>query len=305
MLARSQNRAAVAGSVFDNCCSQAQLVRVNFQFSCSRRVLQPTNRVRSSCSQQMRLSKTSRDTFASPKVKRAAKSCMTPRLNIPRTLARPTSSDIELEALKKDFAELSGVPDGFVREMVPSMAQSMVAGIERTRIIPTNNTVNPTELRVVFYDSESESVMAPTHILDLSSSSKASSSRQAFLIHQLPFAANCSKFPSMPASSAATPAGNKTSTATLPVVRASVPSPETFSLFQMYLYTKDASALRAALLPIDWSSSMEKVVNRAVVIKGLWSNACVLGTLDNEEMWDVIDECWSVVCGVIEKTTSR
>ena len=44
----------------------------------------------------------------------------------------------------------------------------------------------------------------------------------------------------------ATPAGNCSSTATLPAVRASIPSIEAFPLFQLYLYVKDPEALRAA-----------------------------------------------------------
>lgn len=109
MLARSNNRAAASGSCFD-----LQLVRVCIQFA----------KLRSSCSQQSRLPKASRDTLPSPKAKRAVKSTMANGvLTLPRSLERPAAKTTDSEGLRKDFAELNGVPNSFVREMVGEMAE--------------------------------------------------------------------------------------------------------------------------------------------------------------------------------------
>lgn len=178
----------------------------------------------------------------------------------------------------------------------------MLAGVETTRIVRGSSSEQlPSELPVTFNDNFNNGTptVAPTHILALST---GESNYTLFLIHQLPFAANCSAFPALPPSSTATPAGNCSATATLPVVRASIPSIEAFPLFQLYLYVKDPEALRAAFLPPGWAYSMDSIVQRAVLIKGFWSNASALRTLD-DEMYDVVEECWAEVLRMLERAT--
>jgi len=181
----------------------------------------------------------------------------------------------------------------------------MLAGVETTRIIRGSPSEQlPSELPVAFNDNFNNGTptVAPTHILALSTGDKDKSNYTLFLIHQLPFAANCSAFPALPLSSTATPTGNRSSTATLPVVRASIPSIEAFPLFQLYLYVKDPHALRTAFLPPGWAHSIDSIVQRAVLIKGFWSNASALRMLD-DEMYDVVEECWAEVLRMLERAT--
>ena len=177
----------------------------------------------------------------------------------------------------------------------------MLAGVETTRIIRGNMSELPTELPVVFNDSVSMTTVAPTHILALSTPTQPDRST-LFLIHQLPFAANCSSFPALPMSSTATPDGNQSTTATLPVIRASLPSIDAFPLFQMYLYVKDPEALRVTFLPQGWAHSIDSIMHSAVLIKGFWSNACAFGTLD-DEVFKVVDECWAEVLDMLDRAT--
>jgi len=180
----------------------------------------------------------------------------------------------------------------------------MLAGVESTRIIRRNTSELPNELTVVFNDNAAIPTVTPTHVLALSTPTQSDKSNYTlFLIHQLPFAANCSSFPLLPTSSTATPAGSRSSSATLPVVRASLPSIDAFPLFQMYLYMKDPEALRATFLPKGWECSVDSIIQRAVLIKGFWSNACALGAFD-DELYDVIEDCWAEVLHMLERTTN-
>lgn len=175
----------------------------------------------------------------------------------------------------------------------------MISGIKNTQIIMDNISGLPSELPVVFNDSPTTSV-APTHILALST--PTCTKTNLILIHQLPFAVNCSSFPTLPKSSTATPVGNRSTTATLPVIRLSPPSVEAFHLFQMYLYVKDPEALRTAFLPTGWTDSIDSIIQRAILIKGFWSNAFYFGTLD-DHMFEIIDECWADVLRTLNRAT--
>lgn len=180
----------------------------------------------------------------------------------------------------------------------------MLAGVESTRIIRGNTSELPNELSVVFDDNATIPTVAPTHVLALSTPTQSDRSNYTlFLIHQLPFAANCSSFPVLPSSSTATPAGNQSSSATLPVVRASLPSIDAFPLFQMYLYVKDLEALRATFLPRGWDKSIDTIIQRAILIKGFWSNACAFGAFE-DELYAVIEDCWAEVLRILERTTN-
>jgi hypothetical protein len=283
-----------------------------------------------SCRAQ-RLCKTSRDPLASVKAKRVVKlssmtsqqrvtTCNGNTISLPRFLHRPPPKPIQVEALLNACPELDDVSDGFVRTHLTSMAPkyvsplsvfnrnahcsflySMLAGVESTRIIRGNTSELPSQLPVLFDDSVTMPTVAPTHILALSTPTQPDRST-LFLIHQLPFAANCSAFPALPRSSTESPAGNRSTTATLPVIRASLPSIDAFPLFQIYLYVKDPEALRVTFLPSGWAHSMDSIMHSAVLIKGFWSNAYSFGTLD-DAVFDVVDECWAEVLRMLDRAT--
>lgn len=182
---------------------------------------------------------------------------------------------------------------------------SMIAGLESTTIPRENISLLSGELPVNFDDNARVVPIAPTHILALSSDEHPKIS--LFLIHQLPFAANCTAFPALPRSSTATRAGNRSTSATLPVVRMSLPKNhslaiEAFPLFQLYLYVKDPVALRAAFLPPGWMDSEDEIKKSVVRIKGFSSIANFWGMLD-DVMYDVIDECWEEVHRVLDRVT--
>lgn len=183
----------------------------------------------------------------------------------------------------------------------------MLEGLRVTAIETHNISELPTELPVGFSNNPTVvPPVTPTHILALSTSTQPESFH-LFPIHQLPFAINCSNFPALPSSPSATVAGNRSSTATLPVIRLTVDDRDalairSFPLFQIYVYVKDPSALRATFLPPDWTNSMEDIIKAVSRIKGFWSIAHALNMLD-DEMFGVVEECWAEALRVLDRVT--
>ena len=102
----------------------------------------------------------------------------------------------------------------------------------------------------------------------------------------------------------------------LPVVPMCLPSPETFSVLQSYLYTKRFDVLFSSLLPTpppfdNPNMPMPEMISRlarhlsatcgnlqlarhAMIINGLWRNVCALGVQD-DRLWGAIEVAWEAV----------
>ncbi|KDR73669.1 hypothetical protein GALMADRAFT_100505 [Galerina marginata CBS 339.88] len=226
------------------------------------------------------------------------------RISLPTALQRPTLQEVKAQAIYDLCPELKDVAPDYVRLTLSSLAPQMLAGIHGTQMVAPTSQL-PHELEVVVSDSLRLASVTPTHILALSSSRSGVSSKkyQLFPIHQLVFAANCSTMPALPSSFAATPAGNSSRTATLPVVSYSIPSPETFGLLSEYLYTKNADVLRSRILPVNWALDIETILRKAFMIRGLWANACAFGVVD-PSLYDVLEDCWAAVLRSLHQATS-
>ena len=269
--------------------------------------------------------------FASPKAKQALKVKLSmasqpqTRITLPSTLPRPTPKSIDIRALRESCPEVKDVAPSYLRQQLSMMAPqcvqrspfqclnillivlySMLAGLESTHILSPPSSQLPQGLQVIFGDAVSIPNVAPTHFLALTSSHQRTASGKPkytlFPVHQLPFAAHCSSFPSLPKSSTATPAGNRSPTASLPVVPLSIPSVETFTLFQSYVYVKDSEALRTAFLPSGWALSANTIMQRAMAVKGFHANAVAFGMVDGA-MYDVIEDCWAEVLRALQQVS--
>jgi hypothetical protein len=127
--------------------------------------------------------------------------------------------------------------------------------------------------------------VAPTHILALSTPTQPDKST-LFLIHQLPFAANCSSFPDSPEFLNRDPSRQSVNDrysschSRVPSIDRRVPPLPNVPL------RKGSRGLRVTFLPQGWADSIDSIMHSAVLIKGFWSNACAFGTLD-DEVFDV------------------
>ncbi|KAJ3516651.1 hypothetical protein NLJ89_g991 [Agrocybe chaxingu] len=216
-------------------------------------------------------------------------------ITLPTSLSRPALQEVNPEAIYTCDARLQGAQPNFIREKLAQLGPSMINGIRSTRIMDHSRTQLPKELEVVFTDTVSLPVVSPTHILAVrptTSSKKGPTPVKLFLIHELIFAANCSAFLKPPKSQTATPEGNTSQTARLPVISISIPSISTFEIFQAHLYLKSTEALRAALLPSGWSSDVMSMLRTAEIIHGLWLNARAFQVCD-EPLFETLNACWS------------
>lgn len=190
----------------------------------------------------------------------------------------------------------------------------MLGAVASVRAQPPAGAL-PKELEIVVNDMIAAA--CPTHMLAVYSKSAAQTCRVTlFPTHDLVLAAHCSNvsFPHCK------PDVTKP-TVRLPVVPICLPSPETFSILQSYLYTKRTDALLASLLPtppaslsdpaiplsemitqltqhLASSSSLPSLASHSMIINGVWRNACALAVRD-DKLWDAIDVSWQVVVGAM------
>ena len=192
----------------------------------------------------------------------------------------------------------------------------MLAAVANVHAHPPTSTL-PRELEIVINDMVA--AHCPTHMLAIYSISSVTQKRKVTLFptHHLVLATHCNNLPAFPASSP----DATNSTVRVPVVPLCLPSPETFSILQSYLYTKRTDALLATLLPAPPSSLSEPGVplpdmisrlvhhlaatgdapalaRHAAIINGVWKNACALGVHD-DKLWSAIKVAWEAVVGAI------
>jgi hypothetical protein len=192
----------------------------------------------------------------------------------------------------------------------------MLAAVANVHAQPPVSTL-PCELEIVVNDIVA--THCPTHMLAIYANNNASQKRKVTLFptHQLVLAAHCNYLPPFPAShpDATNP------TVQVPVVPLCLPSPETFSILQSYLYTKRVDALLAMLLPappstlsdtnvplpdmikrlthhLAASGNMPLLARHAMIINGVWRNACALGVHD-DKLWNSIEVAWEAVVGAM------
>jgi len=243
-------------------------------------------------------------------------------LRLPRTLIRPQLSDIDRKHLETSYPELAHIPMEYIRKGLMVTGIDMLAAVTGVHAQPPANTL-PHELEIVVNDMVS--AHPPTHVLAIYSNNSATRKCKVTLFpaHELVLAAHCSHLPSFPISHPDT----TKSAVQVPVVPLCLPSPETFSTLQLYLYTKRVDVLFATLLPAPPStlsetgvplpemikrlthhlaatSNMPSLARHAMVINGVWRNACALGVHD-DKLWSSIEFAWEAVVGAMSIGTPQ
>jgi len=177
-------------------------------------------------------------------------------VQLPRTLQRPSYSEVSRDQIAAVAPELVDVPAEYIRRSICAKTPQMLAGISALSkshlplTIPKSHLRHNTPLTVPIRSSPSQQPPSyPSHFLALSTSSKSqtSMSDQLPLIptHSLVLAAYCASLPRMPPSNSQ-PHGN---TVTIPVLPLSVPSPQAFPTLHQFLYTHNVPGLLSSLLP--------------------------------------------------------
>nr|GAT55417.1 predicted protein [Mycena chlorophos] len=217
------------------------------------------------------------------------------KLRLPLTLPRPVVEEVNLAP---SHPHLANVPPQYVRDNLPLSGMSAsLAALSVKHIVPTTHLPGTIHLEA----TEAVSAYPPTHILAVYDDALLRTGRRPVSlvpVHDIVFAAHCSRFPVLPTSAS-------TSTSSpIPVVPLRVPSLDTFSTLHAYLYTQDPSVLRTALktpCEAEAEGDLLRLAAHAQKIHGLWRNACVLGLVDTDgRAFEVIEEAWGQVVGAMK-----
>ncbi|CAL1709713.1 unnamed protein product [Somion occarium] len=203
-------------------------------------------------------------------------------LQLPRTLQRPTFSEVSRDFVVQLAPELQEVPFEYIRKHLAGQANEMLAALSLMSVpssLPKSRLASNLDVPLRPANPMPSSTAFPTHILAISSSKSSPSSpttptvasfaAQAvsagsatvplYPAHALVLAAHCTLLPPLPRSRPS----NRATSVTLPVVPLTVPSAETFPLLHAYLHTKRPDNLLAALLPSLAASFPSATSNRA------------------------------------------
>ncbi|KDQ12819.1 hypothetical protein BOTBODRAFT_189071 [Botryobasidium botryosum FD-172 SS1] len=218
--------------------------------------------------------------------------------------------------------DYQGAPMSYVLGKLHALSPQLTRGIMSvvTDAGGVSSTSIPRDMDLTVRDV---SATLPTHMLAVLN--EQSGKGYLYPFHALVLAAHCASLPLMPlAPRHPQPRlrSNKTHTITVPVVRLSLPHPESFRILHDYLYTKRCDILMSSLLPLPPSSlprldscvsgtlrklssalasahSTNALIERCRNIHGLWSNVCKLGIAD-DSLWRVMEVAWSVLIESID-----
>ncbi|KAJ6625114.1 hypothetical protein B0H10DRAFT_1783365 [Mycena sp. CBHHK59/15] len=260
-----------------------------------------------------------------------------PAVQLPRTLARPAFTDVSRDALVAASPDLANVPVEFIRHGLRAKAPQMLAGIAALApshlpsAIPKSHL--PSSLSIPLRAPTSSSTPSyPTHALAIGPAPQKGAQPPpdaplaVFPIHAVVLAAHCAALPRLPP-----PARASGSTAHLPVLPLSLPSPAAFSILHAFMYSHRLDAALGALLPLPSAflrdaashsaivqalasgaalhalsahlcaaagNSLSALMTHAAHVKELWQDMVALG-LHDPELWDALDLAWEVVLGAL------
>jgi len=194
---------------------------------------------------------------------------------------------------------------------------------------PTSNVL-PRELEAVVNDLSSD---LPTHMLAVYGRHVPAATKRRvtlFPIHSIILATHCANLPILPPSNVIRP-DTVGSTVSVPVVPLCIPAPDVFPQLSTFLYTKRIDHLLASLLPcpaphplyrgdptsesvltllhqfagkLATSYTVQTLLTHAMVVNGLWRNACALG-IDDEKLWCALDVAWEVLITALAVSTGK
>ncbi|KAJ7430166.1 hypothetical protein FB451DRAFT_966695, partial [Mycena latifolia] len=212
----------------------------------------------------------------------------------PRTLPRPTFTDISRDAIAAAAPELAAVPTQFIQHGLGARLPQLKAGIAALAPshlpsslprsgLPSTLTI---PLRAPLAGAPAPPSY-PTHVLAIAAAIKGTPPPDApsaiFPVHAIILAAHCAKIPRLPPHPQ--PRASPSAAVTLPVLPLTLPSPQAFCILHAFMYTRHLDAALASLLPMppafleSLSSSGSDAPTPAVVIAAALNTPAVRYTL--------------------------
>ncbi|KAG6857505.1 hypothetical protein H0H87_002130 [Tephrocybe sp. NHM501043] len=257
-------------------------------------------------------------------------------VTLPKQLGRPDFLEVSREALMAVAPEFNDADAQYIRDALECFGVSSLKSLAcvRPESVPAKL---PSEIEVRLQPIDGFSPVNPTHMLAVfgpaqlpTTSPSPAQKRKVTLypVHSAYLAAHCARLP--PFASTDCAAENNTASGTpfkIPVRTLCLPSPATYPRLSSFLYTKNAEALIAGLMPTPPTSPLvscsttsdnselrknttafayqlastyttQVLLQHAILVHGLWQNTCALGIFD-EGLWEVIDTAWMVLLAAI------
>ncbi|KAJ6589058.1 hypothetical protein B0H19DRAFT_1216523 [Mycena capillaripes] len=250
---------------------------------------------------------------------------------LPRTLVRPSFTEVSREALLAASPDLGNVSVEFIRKNLLATAPQMLAGTSALSpshlpsVLPKSSL--PPYLTVPIRPSRDAHPSYPTHALAISNAcpSGPDDMHLIFPVHALVLAAHCPKLPRLPPR-----APRASASVHLPVLSLALPSAPAFSILHAFMYSKRLDAVLTALFPIPpqflcalthktvrsalqsgadlhylsahlcaaSASSVQALMTHTAHVKELWQDMVALG-IDDVALWDTVELAYEIVLGAL------
>ncbi|KAK7683793.1 hypothetical protein QCA50_013169 [Cerrena zonata] len=228
-------------------------------------------------------------------------------LQLPRSLQRPTFSEVSRDFIVQLAPELQDVPLEYIRKHLAGQSNEMLAALNLLTLpssLPRSHLTNTLDVAVRPANPMPSSNAFPTHVLAISSSRSSPSS---------PTTPTVASFAVQVAAGAA-PA--TLLAALLPVLASSFPSASSIrsSSSSGSVYVSQFTAERLSRLANNLAASAYQqagaqgalpiLMNYAKVVNAFWRNVCALGVFD-AELWGVMDLAWEIILGALTIVAQR
>ncbi|KAJ7119512.1 hypothetical protein C8R44DRAFT_176461 [Mycena epipterygia] len=252
---------------------------------------------------------------------------------LPRTLVRPSFTEVSRAALLAASPDLGNTPVEFIRKKLLATAHEMLAGTSAlsSSHLPSalpKSSLPPYLTVPLFPLQDCVHPSYPTHALAISNASPSGPTDTVHLIfpiHALVLAAYCSKLPQLPP-----PAPRASSSVHLPVLPLALPSAPAFSILYAFMYSHRLDAVLTALFPIPpqflrslthktvraalqsgadlhhlsahlcaaSTANVQVLMTHTAHVKELWQDMVALG-IDDAALWDTVELAYEIVLGAL------
>ncbi|KAJ7629419.1 hypothetical protein DFH06DRAFT_719742 [Mycena polygramma] len=248
---------------------------------------------------------------------------------LPRSLVRPSFTEVSRDALLAASPDLGNVSVEFIRKNLLATAPQMLAGT--SALSPSHlpsalpKTTLPPYITVPLFPSRDHiQPTYPTHALAISGPDDM---HLIFPIHALVLAAHCSKLPRLPPPA---PRPRASGSIHLPVLPLALPSAPAFSILHAFMYSKRLDAVLTALFPIPphflralthktvraalqsgpdlhhlsahlcaaSAANVQVLMTHTAHVKELWQDMVALG-IDDVALWDTVELAYEIVLGAL------
>ncbi|KAJ6602455.1 hypothetical protein DFH09DRAFT_1257611 [Mycena vulgaris] len=254
------------------------------------------------------------------------------KFQLPRTLGRPSFTEIPRAALLAAAPDLGSASVEFIRKNLLATAPQMLAGTSAlsTSHLPSalpKSSLPPYITVPLFQLQDCPHPAYPTHALAVSNASPSGPADMHLIvpIHALVLAAHCSKLPQLPP-----PAPRASGSVHLPVLPLALPSAPAFSILHAFMYSHRLDAVLTALFPIPprflhslthktvraalqsgadlhhlsahlcaaSTSNVQVLMTHTAHVKELWQDMVALG-IDDAALWDTVELAYEIVLGAL------